>query len=139
VKEFLAAALLAVCVVAIVWWLRARPTEAEQRPSSADAMRELREQVLHGTAADFSIQPVSTVWGVLMETGHEQAAVTLFALADGNASLYFSKGGGVLGGGPTPSINAAARRVVSMAVRFLPALTPTTEVIAGFRPSLERP
>jgi hypothetical protein len=93
----------------------------------AQVTAELRARLLHGTASQFSIQPVAGVWGVLMETGYPKAAATLVALGDGTASLYFSSGGGVIGGGPHPSINEAARRLVEIAGRRVSELTPTTE------------
>src|SRR5262245_34979877 len=62
-----------------------------------------------------------------METGYPAAAATLVALGDGTASLYFSSGGGVIGGGPQPSVNATARRLVEIAGRHLSELSPTTE------------
>ena len=38
------------------------------------------------------------VWGIMMESGYDDATMTLFALADGTTSIYFSNGGGVIGG-----------------------------------------
>lgn len=70
---------------------------------------------------------MTTVWGVLMETGYPEAAVTLVALGDGTASLYFSSGGGVIGGGPHPSIDAAARRLVGLAGSHLSKMSRTSE------------
>jgi hypothetical protein len=60
-----------------------------------------------------------------METGYPEAAATLVSLADGTASIYFSSGGGVIGGGPHDTIAAAARRFVSLSKNFLPAMAAT--------------
>jgi hypothetical protein len=54
-------------------------------------------------------------WGILMEMGYPQAVVTLVSLATGDASLYFSSGGGVLGGIGHENIRNAARRFVRSA------------------------
>ena len=105
----------------------------------SEAIAALRARLLHGSAAELSIEPVESVWGVLMETGYREAAATLVALADGTASLYFSSGGGIIGGGPHASVNAAARRVVALAAGHRSELAPTSEfplgheVITGLR------
>jgi len=119
-----------IAVAAVGLLLRPRPGNAEQGSPPRDPAKvtaELRARLLHGTAAEFSIKPVASVWGVLMETGYPDAAATLVALGDGTASLYFSSGGGVIGGGPHPSINAAARRLVDIAGRHLSELSPAKE------------
>jgi hypothetical protein len=38
------------------------------------------------------------VWGVVMDMGFPNGTATLVALADGSTSLYYSNGGGVIGG-----------------------------------------
>ena len=106
-----------------------RPVTAESATPGRDPAEvtgKLRAQLLHGTAAEFSIEPVAGVWGVLMEIGYPDAAATLVALGDGTASLYLSSGGGVIGGGPHPSINAAARRLVGLAGGHLTKMSPTS-------------
>jgi hypothetical protein len=122
--------LLTVAVAAIALLLRPRPTAADSGTPNQDPAQvtaELRARLLRGTASEFSIEPVAGVWGVLMETGYPEAATTLVALGDGTASLYFSTGGGLIGGGPHPSINAAARRLVEVSGRHVSELSPTTE------------
>ena len=80
---------------------------------------ELRKQALEmspasivGAVASDNIRP----WGILMETGYPQGVVaTLVSFATGDASLYLSTGGGVIGGIAQESIGNAAKRFVSMA------------------------
>ena len=96
-------------------------------PDPVAVSAKLRARLLRGTAADFSIQPLATVWGVLMEIGYAEGAATLVGLADGTASLYFSWGGGVIGGGPHASINAAACRLVEVAADQLSEMSRTSE------------
>ena len=62
-----------------------------------------------------------------METGYPEATATLVALADGSASIYYSSGGGVIGGGPHESISAAAKRFVRLGGDFIPRMSPATE------------
>jgi hypothetical protein len=123
---FVLGLILTVAAVIVALILLSRPTAAAH-VSPAQAAAGLRLRALQGTAAQFSIEPVAGVWGVLMETGIRDAAVTLVALGDGSASIYFSSGGGMLGGGPHPSVNAAARRFVEVCVRHVSELSPTTQ------------
>lgn len=83
----------------------------------------LREQLFHLKADDLNLKQPPAVLGVLMETGYPQGIVTLVALADGTASLYFSSGGGVLGGGEHPAVAQAARDLTSAAAAQLNELS----------------
>jgi hypothetical protein len=67
------------------------------------------------------------VLGVVMEMGMPNGTALVFGLRDGSASLYFSGGGGHLGGQGRPHINAAARRLVEAARGFVAKLPPVTE------------
>jgi hypothetical protein len=51
--------------------------------------------------------------GAMLELGLEKAVVSLFASAVGDASLYFSTGGGVIGGVGHERVRDAARRFVA--------------------------
>ena len=66
------------------------------------------------------------VWGMLMETGFPEATVTLFAVTDGTTSLYFSNGGGVLGGHAHESVREANAEFLETANRLSRHLTATT-------------
>lgn len=82
----------------------------------------LRQQALQSSRASLELPEPSSVtepWGVLMETGYEQATITVLALADGNASIYFSTGGGFIGGQRHESIRRAAVAMVREASRHV--------------------
>jgi hypothetical protein len=57
-----------------------------------------------------------------METGYPEAAVTLVAVADGAASLYFSNGGGMIGAGEHANVRPASLGLIKMAEGFLPQM-----------------
>jgi predicted Abi (CAAX) family protease len=57
----------------------------------------------------------TTVFGVMLDIGMEQATVTLVSYATGDASMYLSTGGGVIGGGVHKNVNAAAKAFVKRA------------------------
>ena len=102
-------------------------TAPEPRQDPGDVIAVVRGQLLRGSAAEFQVEPVEGIWGVVMETGYEEGAATLVALADGSASLYFSTGGGLIGGGRHPNVATAARRLVDRAVPHRPGLSAVSE------------
>ncbi len=54
-----------------------------------------------------------------METGYDVATATLFALIDGTTSLYFSNGGGMLGGQGHEAVSKANAAFINEANRSL--------------------
>jgi hypothetical protein len=66
-------------------------------------------------------------FGILMETGHPKAVVTLAAFDSGDASLYFSNGGGVLGGIGHETVRTAAVSFVESSRALLPSMSKTQE------------
>lgn len=84
-----------------------------------ETMMLLRSRLLHGKANTYGIDPKLPVWGVLMEEYVGGGAYTLIALANGSSSIYFSNGGGVVGGERVPAINAAARAMTERGAKDL--------------------
>ncbi len=87
-------------------WFRRKP-----KPDPTQAVLALREQALGVGAAELGLVATTErahVWGVLMETGYPEAVATLVALGDGTTSLYFSNGGGIIGGGEHARVRAAS-------------------------------
>lgn len=91
----------------------------------ADVYTQLRSQALAVTAE--TVGSTEEVFGVLMETGYPEAVVTLVALADGTASLYFSNGGGVIGAGQHNGPAVAARSLVAFAAHNVKRLDPASD------------
>ncbi len=91
-------------------------TEAEQ------TYKGLRELALKISPEDFGLKRDGdgiTAYGVLMEFTLPKATVTLTSYSSGDASLYFSTGGGILGGIGHETVRNAARQFVSSAQTFL--------------------
>src|SRR5262245_746002 len=61
-------------------------------------------------------------WGVVMDTAYSEGAASLVSLADGSASIYFSTGGGVIGGHSHETVANAAKAFVRAANRDLSKL-----------------
>ena len=79
----------------------------------------LRAQALSVKPNDIGLPPGSyseKPWGVMMEVGLEgRGAYILVVLADGTVSLYFSKGGGIIGLGPHAEVRAAGQAMLEAA------------------------
>jgi hypothetical protein len=96
----------------------------------ADIYLVLRSRVLQTDPHQVGLSPsaeMPTVWGVLAEFGAAGSIVTLVCLADGTTSVYFSTGGGILGGGGHPEVAAATIQLVTLAEGLYDKMTPTTE------------
>ncbi len=112
---------------------RKRNSPSDQQPTKRDAKPDtysgLRNLILQGSRQKFGLPPASPAepYGVLMDWGVSSGTASVVAMADGTASIYFSSGGGYLGGGQKhESIKAAAKKTVEAAVEVLPLLHPTT-------------
>jgi hypothetical protein len=65
------------------------------------------------------------VYGVIMDWEMDGATATTVSYQTGDASLYLSSGGGVIGGGQHENVNSAAKQFVSLAQTFLDKTTKT--------------
>jgi hypothetical protein len=91
-------------------------TEGEQ------AYKGLRELALKISPDELGLKldsNATTAYGVVMEFTLPKATVTLTSYSSGDASLYFSTGGGVLGGVGHETVRNAVRKFVSSAQTFL--------------------
>jgi hypothetical protein len=102
--------------------------QVKARDDPAEIYIDLRSRALGITQAELGELPETPlVLGVLMETRYPEAAMTLVSLADGTTSLYFSNGGGMIGGGQHPRVAAATQRLVDVAARSLGGLSAATD------------
>ncbi len=84
----------------------------------SDIFTRLRAQIFETSPVNIglTVEPGSAEpWGILMEMGYPKGIATLVSFATGDASLYFSGGGGIIGGIAHESVNRAAKHFVSMA------------------------
>lgn len=61
----------------------------------------------------------TVVYGVVMDWGIGDAIATIVSFQTGDASLYLSSGGGVIGGVQHQNVNSAAKQFVTIAQTFL--------------------
>ena len=116
--------------------LRAQSFKGSNKPASDKGSSDpkevyagLRRSALTGSRSKFGLAPTShptEPWGVVMDWGVQKGTATILAMSDGSASVYFSTGGGYIGGKGQAPIRIAAERAVEAAkVLHLP-LPPTT-------------
>ena len=80
----------------------------------------LRERAFKQTASELRVEPTPNgVFGVLMETAYPEAVVTLITLLTGDVSLYFSNGGGLIGGIAHEGVKKAALDFNNMANTYV--------------------
>jgi hypothetical protein len=87
----------------------------------------LRQKLLSASPSDFGLAPTADlphVWGAMMEMRVGKAVVSLVAVAEGSTSLYFSTGGGVIGGGEHESVRAASRKLLAFVETGLDLFVP---------------
>jgi len=99
-------------------------------PEPVEIYTQLRNAILNLDPEQFGLSShngTPQVWGMLMEMGLPEAAVTLVVVAEGTTSLYFGNGGGILGGGTHPSVAEASRACLAQALVDLPAFQPAQD------------
>jgi hypothetical protein len=99
-------------------------------PEGSETYAKLRRMALNVSLADLGLKVAGeefAAYGVLMETGYAGAIVTLVAYATGDASLYFSNGGGVIGAGKHEDVREAAKTFVAAGQYFLDQMERATE------------
>ena len=104
------------------WFKKRSDNPARLSPNSSpdEVYSALRNQALSTNRTDNGISapsPAAPGWGILMETGYDVATATLFALIDGTTSLYFSNGGGMLGGQGHEAVRKANAAFINQANR----------------------
>jgi len=96
---------------------------------------DMRRMMIEGPRSKFGLPPTSSPtgpWGVVMDQGFEKGVITTVAMSDGSASLYFSNGGGFIGGKGQEPIKNAAQAAVRVAQDFTALMKPTNEYpVAG--------
>jgi hypothetical protein len=67
------------------------------------------------------------VFALLMEMGYPHGSATLAVIGDGTTSLYFSAGGGIIGGGAQEPVREASERLLKLAQETPASAAPETE------------
>ena len=111
---------LGVAISTLLGFLGLSSAEAQPVGVKRTAVRstmEIRTKLLEGKSKDYGIAVVGQhqIWAVVMDQGGEpNGSFSVVALADGNASVYVSSGGGVIGGYAHENVRKAAIEFVSI-------------------------
>jgi hypothetical protein len=99
-----------------------------------DAYHGLRDRALQVTAAELGLEPdaKAPIHGVIMETAYPEAVATFVCLRDGTVSLYFSTGGGFIGGGQHESVRAACLEMFEITNRYGPEFLAACQRVSAF-------
>lgn len=103
--------------------------KTQTHTTELNKFQDLRSMALSITAEQLGIiLPLdkTVVYGVVMDWEIGDGIVTLVSYKTGDASLYLSSGGGIIGGGQYANVNAAARQYVEKAQSFLVNADKTT-------------
>ena len=125
-------------IIGLIYWISnndSNTANAEQAISSkqrADTIPEqsdkdnpyegLRRMALNISPAQLQLtlpNDRKIVYGVVMDWNMNRGMATLTAFTTGDASLYFSSGGGMLGAGHSESVTTAAKSFISQAQNYL--------------------
>ena len=90
----------------------------------------LRRQAFDADPGELGFAPTPDhprVFGVVMEMGYPTAVATLACFVDGSTSMYFSTGGGIIGGGQHAQVAQVATAFVGFADRFVELAEATTD------------
>ena len=126
------AALGAAFALSFATYPAAAPTAQAQEASPEEMYTALRNLALSMQAEDIGIEVASPdeAYGVIMDMGFGADTVTLTSFASGDASIYFSTGGGFLGSGQaSEDVANAARAFVAKAGRSRELLTPVESLL----------
>lgn len=96
-----------------------------KEPAKKPAPPPLRAMALTGDLPPRPHDAPGTADAALMDMGMRGALATVCVYSDGTASLYLSTGGGVIGAGTDPRVNAAARAFIALAEASMELLAPT--------------
>lgn len=97
----------------------ANPKEYHTKTNTFNDLRAMAfsvtpEQLQLSLPADKTI-----VYGMIMDLEMSGATATIVSYQTGDASIYLSSGGGVIGGGQHQNVNSAARQFVSLGQAYL--------------------
>lgn len=102
--------------------------ETKITKTKENAFEGLRNMAFSATPEQLGLSlPIdkTIVYGVIMDWEMGGATASTIAYQTGDASLYLSSGGGVIGGGQHPNVNSAAKQFVRLAQTFFDKTTKT--------------
>ena len=121
-------AALALIAFGVFLLLKAIGARRRTRGARGDAMRELRIKAIQQRQDSLGLTVGrAEACSIVMDMAYPEGVASVMSALTGDASIYFSKGGGVLGGIGHEPVRTAAVQFVREASRSVPSLAATSE------------
>lgn len=104
------------------------PSQNDKTETTENSFEGLRNMAFSATPEQLGLSlptDKTVVYGLIMDWEMGGATASTVAYQTGDASLYLSSGGGVIGGGQHQNVNSAAKQFVTLAQTFLDKTTKT--------------
>lgn len=116
---------LVIVVVAAYFFISRKSSANEQETSVRDhkleqnPFNDLRNQAFGVTKEQLELADDNEIYGLIMDWDLGDGIMTLITFRTGDASMYLSSGGGVIGGGQHENVRIAVDNYLNTAERFL--------------------
>jgi hypothetical protein len=93
-----------------------------QKQTIENAFKDMRDMAFQVSPRDLGLsmqEDKTIIYGIIMDWGMPSATATIVSYQTGDASLYLSSGGGVIGGGKHENVSSAAKELVRLAQKFI--------------------
>ena len=110
----------------ILGFLKRKGASLKDHEATTNTMKEMRENVFSLNPNSIGVaksQSLPDVWAGLLEIGFPDAVASAICIADGTTSLYFSSGGGIIGGGAHEAVKQANQAFLVEGQRCLPRMS----------------
>jgi len=107
-------------------------SKAKTNEAQENAFASLRNLAFTATPEQLGLSlPMDNtiVYGIVMDWGMNSGIATTVSYQTGDASLYFSSGGGVIGGGHHENVSIAAKKFVKLAQTYLRKTIKTDTIV----------
>jgi len=101
--------------------------QAVTQDTKNNPFNDLRNMAFNATGEQLGLENLKDkeVYGVIMDWDLGDGIMTLITYQTGDASMYLSTGGGVIGGGQHENVSAASKRFVEQANKYIFKTTET--------------
>jgi len=104
-----------------------RPRAVKPKETAEEAYMKMRQRAFETTPMNIGIAAQGTEpYGIVMEMGIQISMMTLVCFADGDASVYYKNGGGMVGGISHESVRKAAKAFIALAPNAVAKMIRTT-------------
>ena len=103
-------------------------TNVEHHQTEDNAYQGLRDMAFTTTPEQLDLKEPddkTIVYGIIMDIGMDGGVATIVSYQTGDASLYTSTGGGIIGGGKHENVSKAAKQFIGLAQAYLDKATKT--------------